>query len=71
MIAQVKAPPIRSGTNRYRNMQVVLSCHTVGEALQKLKALSPAPGSATDIKLAERVGAIKLLQPTEEKSHLA
>jgi len=69
--SRMKTPPIRGGTNRYRNMQVVLGCHTVGEALQKLKALRPAPGSATDIKLAEKVGAIELLTPLTEEYEIS
>jgi len=61
---QMESPPIRSGTNRYRNMEVVMQCHTVGEALAQLKALEHSPGGGTDIKLAEKAGAITLLHPT-------
>ena len=45
-------PPIRSGTNRYRNMEVVMGCATVAEAMEKLRALDPAPGGGVDIKIA-------------------
>jgi hypothetical protein len=62
---QMEAPPLRSGTNRYRNMEVVMQCHTVGEALKQLKALEKSPGGSTDIKLAEKAGAIALLHPSE------
>ncbi len=53
-------PPIRSGTNRYRNMQVVMGCTTVAEAMEKLRALEPSPGGGVDIKIAVKAGAIKL-----------
>ena len=53
-------PPIRSGTNRYRNMQVVMGCTTVAEAMEKLRALDPSPGGGVDIKIAVKAGAIKL-----------
>ncbi len=61
---QMPRPPIRPGTNRHRNMEIVMQCHTVGEALAQLKALEHSPGGSTDIKLAEKVGAITLLHPT-------
>ena len=60
IVALLKEPPIRSGTNRYRNMEVVMSSSTVTQALEKLKALSPAPGSRVDINIAVKAGAIKL-----------
>ena len=60
IVALMDAPPISSGTNRYRNMKVILGCTTVAEAIKKLKALSPAPGSGVDIKIAVKAGAIKL-----------
>ena len=53
-------PPIRSGTNRYRNMQVIMGCTTVAEAMEKLRALDPSPGGGVDIKIAVKAGAIKL-----------
>ena len=53
-------PPIRSGTNRYRNMEVVMGCTTVAEAMEKLRALDPSPGGGVDIKIAVKAGAIKL-----------
>ncbi len=53
-------PPIRSGTNRHRNMQVVMGCTTVAEAMEKLRALDPSPGGGVDIKIAVKAGAIKL-----------
>ena len=55
-------PPIRSGTNRYRNMQVVMGCTTVAEAMEKLRALDPSPGGGVDIKIAVKAGAIKLVE---------
>tara|TARA_R100000656_G_scaffold109441_1_gene81463 strand:+ start:2536 stop:2862 length:327 start_codon:yes stop_codon:yes gene_type:complete len=62
---RMEKPPIRSGTNRYRNMVIVMQCHTVGEALKRLKALEKSPGGSTDIKLAEKAGAIALLHPSD------
>ena len=53
-------PPIRSGTNRYRNMQVIMGCTTVAEAMEKLRALDPSPGGGVDIKIAVKAGAIRL-----------
>ena len=53
-------PPIRSGTNRYRNMQVVMGCTTVAEAMEKLRALDPSPGGGVDIKIAVKARAIRL-----------
>jgi len=45
-------PPVREGTNRYRNMMVVLNSDTLGEALESLRKLEPSPGSARDITIA-------------------
>ena len=53
-------PPVREGTNRYRNMKVIMESATVGEAMTKLRALSPAPGCGVDIKIAVKAGAIEL-----------
>lgn len=55
--AILTSPPIREGTNRYRNMQVVIDSKTVGEALQKLKELTP-PGVPADIDIAVEKKAI-------------
>ena len=64
-------PPIRSGTNRYRNMQVVLASQTVGEAISALRKLDPAPGGRMDLRIAVKAGAIKIdnphFQPLGEK----
>ena len=53
-------PPIRQGTNRHRNMAVVMACSTVGEAMTQLRALQPSPGGGTDIQIAIDHGAIEL-----------
>ena len=53
-------PPIRSGTNRYRNMEVIMGCTTVAEAMEKLRSLDPSPGGGVDIKIAVKAGAIRL-----------
>ena len=50
IVAIMDTPPIRSGTNRYRNMEVVMGCTTVAEAMEKLRALDPSPGGGVDIK---------------------
>ena len=60
IVALMEVPPIRSGTNRYRNMEVVMGCTTVAEAMEKLRALEPAAGGGVDIKIAVKAGAIKL-----------
>jgi len=53
-------PPIREGTNRYRNMFVVLRSRTVGEALDRLKKLE-SKGGMKDIHLAVKNKAIELI----------
>jgi len=60
IVALMELPPIRSGTNRYRNMEIVMGCATVAEAMEKLRALETAPGGGVDIKIAVKAGAIKL-----------
>jgi len=60
IVCLVDEPPIRAGTNRHRNMQVVMQSATVAEAMEKLRALNPAPGGGVDIKIAIKAGAIKL-----------
>ena len=53
-------PTVREGTNRFRNMKVIMESATVGEAIAKLRALTPAPGSGVDIRIACEAGVIKL-----------
>ena len=60
IVALMDTPPIRSGTNRYRNMEIVMGCATVAEAMEKLRALDPAPGGGVDISIAVKAGAVKL-----------
>ena len=60
IVALMELPPIRSGTNRYRNMEIVMGCATVAEAMEKLRALETAPGGGVDIKIAVKAGAVKL-----------
>ena len=60
IIKLMDVPPIKSGTNRYRNMLAIMESATVGEAMAKLRALSPAPGSGVDIRIACDAGVIKL-----------
>ena len=64
IVKLMEEPPIKKGTNRYRNMQVVLASKTVGEAITALRKLDPAPGGQTDIKIALKAGAIELREPT-------
>jgi len=54
------SPPMREGTNRYRNMMVILNSDTLGEALQSLRKLEPSPGSARDITIAIQNKVIQL-----------
>jgi hypothetical protein len=63
IVSLLNEPPIRTGTDRYRKMVVVMSSGTVGEALTELKALTPPIGGSPDIKLAIKVEAIKLEPP--------
>jgi hypothetical protein len=60
IVPLIDAPNLREGTNRYRNMQVILASATVAEAMDQLRALQPAPGGGVDIKIAIKAGAIKL-----------
>ena len=64
IIKLVDEPPIRKGTNRYRNMEVILASKTVGEAISALRKLDPAPGGKTDITIALKAGAIELREPS-------
>lgn len=71
IIRLMDEPPIKQGTNRYRNMQVVLASQTVGEAISALRKLEPAPGGRMDLRIAVKAGAIKIdnphFQPLGEK----
>ena len=60
IVCLMEEPPIRADTNRYRNMQIIMGCGTVGEAMEQLRSLEEAPGGGVDIKLAVKAGAIKL-----------
>ena len=60
IIALMEQPPIRTGTDRYRKMQIVMNSGTVGEALERLKKVEPPIGGSADIKLAVKVDAVKL-----------
>lgn len=64
IVKLVDEPPIRKGTNRYRNMEVILASKTVGEAISALRKLDPAPGGKTDITIALKAGAIELREPS-------
>jgi len=55
----MEKPPIQAGTNRYRNMEIVMDCKNVPEAMDRLRNVTPK-GSKKDIYLAIRAGAIKL-----------
>ncbi len=52
---------LRSGTNRYRNQMAIIKSKTIGEALDRLKAL-PSPGNAKDIKMAIESGVVELVE---------
>tara|TARA_R100000655_G_scaffold33022_1_gene65135 strand:- start:12088 stop:12759 length:672 start_codon:yes stop_codon:yes gene_type:complete len=71
IIKLMDEPPIKQGTNRYRNMQVVLASQTVGEAISALRKLDPSPGGRMDLRIAVKAGAIKIdnphFQPLGEK----
>tara|TARA_R110002124_G_scaffold256544_2_gene422184 strand:- start:4 stop:582 length:579 start_codon:yes stop_codon:yes gene_type:complete len=60
IVCLLSAPNIRKGTNRHRNMIVVMDSASVGEAIQRLSALTPSPGSGMDIRIALKAGAIEL-----------
>ena len=50
---------VRRESKRWRNQQVILQCKTVGEALNRLSALT-SPGSGADIRLAVKNEVIEL-----------
>ena len=60
IVLLIKEATLRPGTNRYRNMEIIMSSTTVGEAMKKLRALDSAPGGGVDIKIAIKAGVIKL-----------
>jgi hypothetical protein len=60
IIKLMEIPPIKTGTNRYRNMAAIMASNTVGEAMDKLRAMNPAPGGGVDIKIALKYKAISL-----------
>jgi len=66
IVTLLDLPPVREGTDRYRKMLLVMSCSTVGEALQELKSISSPIGGGFDIRLAEKKGAIRLAQYPKE-----
>jgi|TARA_R110002020_G_scaffold472433_1_gene700473 hypothetical protein len=60
----MEQPPIRTGTDRYRKMEIVMNSGTVGEALQRLKEIDPPIGGSADIRLAVKAEAIRLSEQT-------
>ena len=64
VIIQLEDEPagVRKDSKRWRNQQVILQCKTVGEALDRLSALT-SPGSGADIRLAVRKEIIRLEAP--------
>ena len=64
VIIQLEDEPagVRKDSKRWRNQQVILQCKTVGEALDRLSALT-SPGSGADIRLAVKKEIIRLEAP--------
>ena len=64
VIIQLEDEPagVRKDSKRWRNQLVILQCKTVGEALDRLSALT-SPGSGADIRLAVRKEIIRLEAP--------
>lgn len=60
IVALVKEPTPKVGTNRHRNQQVILESKNLAEALDKLRNLNPSPGSLKDVKIAIEAKAIEL-----------
>tara|TARA_R110000765_G_C18941028_1_gene607687 strand:- start:1709 stop:2368 length:660 start_codon:yes stop_codon:yes gene_type:complete len=60
IIKLMDEPPLKKGTNRYRNMEAVLASQTVGEAITALRNLEPSPGGRMDLRIAEKANAIKI-----------
>jgi hypothetical protein len=51
-------PNVKAGSFRYRNMEIILQCKTVGEALKKLRAQDMGHGGMWDIRFAVEKQAI-------------
>lgn len=51
---------LRPGTFRHRNQEIVFASKTVGEAVEKLKALESSPSGYADVKLALEQGWIEV-----------
>ena len=64
VIVQLEDEPagVRKDSKRWRNQLVILQCKTVGEALDRLSALT-SPGSGADIRLAVKKEIIRLEAP--------
>ena len=64
IIIQLEDEPagVRKDSKRWRNQLVILQCKTVGEALDRLSALT-SPGSGADIRLAVKKEIIRLEAP--------
>jgi|TARA_R110000796_G_scaffold1364_2_gene5448 hypothetical protein len=64
VIIQLEDEPagVRKDSKRWRNQLVILQCKTVGEALDRLSALT-SPGSGADIRLAVKKEIIRLEAP--------
>ena len=64
VIVQLEDEPagVRKDSKRWRNQQGILQCKTVGEALDRLSALT-SPGSGADIRLAVKKEIIRLEAP--------
>ena len=70
----LEEPPIRSNTDRYRKMLVVMDSSTIGDALQRLKDIEKPLGSMRDVRLALHHKAVEIygvdLPPMEEGSFM-
>jgi len=59
-------PNVKAGSFRYRNMEIILQCKTVGEALKKLRAQDTGHGGMWDIRFAVEKQAIEVGISSEE-----
>ena len=65
----IDTPNVKSGSFRHRNMEIILQCKTVGDALKKLRAQDTGQGGMWDIRFAVEKKAITIQAAGESKDH--
>ena len=63
----IDTPNVKAGSFRHRNMEIILQCKTVGEALKKLRAQDTGHGGMWDIRFAVENNAVTIQTAEENK----